>query len=102
MENTSVERVTRSRSNFISRPLCSSCSRSKTVTKLRARPTFDIVSGQLYKLTEKEEDSKWNDITVKHLEDQVRNSINDVNKVLKLGCYEEKHSQGFRNLKEIN
>ena len=63
-ENKSVERISRSKSVFNKSKFALSA-KSMIVKKLKAKPTFEIYPGQLYNLTEKEENSKWNDITIK-------------------------------------
>lgn len=89
-ENRSVERISRSNSVF-NRSKFASTVKNLTVKKLKAKPSFELLPGQLYNLTEKEETSKWNDITIKNLEEQVKNSINDVDEVLKLSSFKTDH-----------
>jgi hypothetical protein len=82
-ENRSVERIARTNSPFKSRGDSKPPLPYQPAKKLRPSPTFEIATNCVY-LTEKEENFKWNEITSKQLEEQVRNSIQEVDKVLKL------------------
>lgn len=82
-ENRSVERVARTSSPFKKKTSSKPPLPAKTVRKLKPKPTFDIGSNCVY-LTEKEENFRWNDITSKELEEKVRSSIEEVDRVLKL------------------
>lgn len=93
-ENRSVERVERSKSSFSkSGYSLKPTTRNKSITKIRARPAFNIVADRIYGLNEKEENYRWNDITSKALEEQVRSSIQDVERVLNINTDNDTHKR---------
>jgi len=56
-------------------------------TRIKPRPTFNLSIDKLYYVTEKEENQNWNELSNKALEEKVRQSIKDVDNVLKLRDY---------------
>lgn len=90
-ENLSVERIAHSEStsNIVSP---TKIPWKKSAARIKPKPTIDISIDKMYFITESEETANWNELSNKQLEDKVRQSIKDVDKVLNLNWFSSSRS----------
>lgn len=79
-----MERLAKTNQAFRGQSPAKEALKKRAGTRLKTRPTFNLSIGNLYYVTEKEENVNWNEISNKALEEKVKQSIQDVDKVLKI------------------